>query len=854
MRKFPLFLAGLLGSAYLFGQEATTQIDLLPAAPQVPATAVEQFLDYEVFQLDHTPLYDLWRTGGERIEFDLVPHTGTTVSLELYRYDLRAPNYVLRSGSRAGRGAKLHRRLPSAQYKGLTNSQDQQTAIVTIDSSYLLAYWQTEGEEFFLEPLWRFWPEAERDLYVRYRATGVVDSLGTCSAVNRFDGDHDHRHGHHHDHTAGASGRSNMGDCLEVDLAIAADFELFQDFGSVSATENWMLNGLALVQTNYDSQPGDEEFDDELRYLVTSTYIANNNANDPWTNSNSANDLLDDFTDWGNDGNFSNPHDVATLWTGRNFDGGTIGLAWLDAVCSSVRYNVCENFSSNTQAMRVLWAHELGHNFGSNHDSGGGFIMSPSVNTSTTWSASSRNQINNYYQNINCLTNCPQFPPVANFSASANNICPGNQVAFNDASSGVVDNYQWSFPGGTPSSSTEPSPIVTYENAGNYVASLTVSNELGSNSSSTNISVAPGQTDLRVVQNFEADNFGTLTPQNPDGSFGWELGNVSGNGGQIVAYMNNYEYNADGQVDRLVLPTQDMTSSSSLRLEFEYAYVRYNANFRDQLRVTVTTQDGTDEVFFGDETGGGNFATGPDNLSFFVANSPSDWCFTGPQCISLDLSAYDGLPEVGVAIENINGYGNTMFVDNIVLSAICTPPQLPVEWLSFEARPRENAARLDWAVNQDELHAGFVVERASTSQAANWQNLGFVPARGGAASEVAYAFDDYEVQAGQTYYYRLRQQDVDGRESFSLIRTVTFGELATEASIWPNPADNELSLLTSGEGGQYELIDARGRTIGAAPLSGRRTRIDLEGVPPGLYALRVIYPGGRLESLKLVRR
>jgi PKD repeat protein len=58
--------------------------------------------------------------------------------------------------------------------------------------------------------------------------------------------------------------------------------------------------------------------------------------------------------------------------------------------------------------------------------------------------------------------------PFANFSANVLSGCPGFTVQFSDNSFGNPSSWLWSFPGGTPSTSTDQNPIVTYNNAGTY--------------------------------------------------------------------------------------------------------------------------------------------------------------------------------------------------------------------------------------------------------------------------------------------------------------------------------------------------------------------------------------------------
>jgi len=64
---------------------------------------------------------------------------------------------------------------------------------------------------------------------------------------------------------------------------------------------------------------------------------------------------------------------------------------------------------------------------------------------------------------------------VANFQGSPSNICAGTTVNFTDLTTGgTPTSWLWSFPGGTPTSSTQQNPTVTYPTAGTYAVTLTV--------------------------------------------------------------------------------------------------------------------------------------------------------------------------------------------------------------------------------------------------------------------------------------------------------------------------------------------------------------------------------------------
>lgn len=81
------------------------------------------------------------------------------------------------------------------------------------------------------------------------------------------------------------------------------------------------------------------------------------------------------------------------------------------------------------------------------------------------------------------LAACPTVN--ANFSASPTQVVQGGTINFSDLSTGSPNSWSWSFPGGTPSSSTQQNPTVTYNTAGTYNVTLTATNGIGSTDTET---------------------------------------------------------------------------------------------------------------------------------------------------------------------------------------------------------------------------------------------------------------------------------------------------------------------------------------------------------------------------------
>lgn len=70
----------------------------------------------------------------------------------------------------------------------------------------------------------------------------------------------------------------------------------------------------------------------------------------------------------------------------------------------------------------------------------------------------------------------------AYFKADKTNTMTGDSIHFDDLSLGYPDNWNWTFEGASPSSSTEENPTVVYDSAGTFKVTLTISN--GSENSS----------------------------------------------------------------------------------------------------------------------------------------------------------------------------------------------------------------------------------------------------------------------------------------------------------------------------------------------------------------------------------
>lgn len=155
---------------------------------------------------------------------------------------------------------------------------------------------------------------------------------------------------------------------------------------------------------------------------------------------------------------------------------------------------------------------------------------------------------------------------------------------------------------------------------------------------------------------------------------------------------------------------------------------------------------------------------------------------------------------------------------------------LPVELLSLDARPTAKTVVLTWSTASEVANDRFVVERSRAGQ--NWESVGTVRANGRSGAD--YELTDDNPLDGRSYY-RLRQVDLDG--TFALFGPVAVRFATAELAVFPNPAGAELQLNREIDDAQAQLLTPAGRLLGIRPINAGR--MDLTGLRPGLYLLRV---------------
>jgi PKD repeat protein len=265
------------------------------------------------------------------------------------------------------------------------------------------------------------------------------------------------------------------------------------------------------------------------------------------------------------------------------------------------------------------------------------------------------------------------------FSANQTTMCTGTTVTYTPSQTSGIATYSWSFPGGTPSTSTAVNPTVTYSTAGTNNASLSVtaiSNGATYSKSKTNYITVNANTtvSLPISEGFVSTTFPPTgwTIYNTNSSSTWARTTAAGKApttGNSVRFAN-FTIN-DATYDELRLPKADIASYSSATLTFDVAYAPYDATNFDGLEVLVSTDCGGTFTSVYSKSGT-TLATASATTSAFTPTT-AQW-----RAETVDLTPYVGNSSVWIAFRNLAGYGNNLYVDNINVTGVSGTPTAPV--------------------------------------------------------------------------------------------------------------------------------------------------------------------------------
>lgn len=263
--------------------------------------------------------------------------------------------------------------------------------------------------------------------------------------------------------------------------------------------------------------------------------------------------------------------------------------------------------------------------------------------------------------------------PIAELTVSDTRLCEGHPTVFTDYSwNAEVTQVAWTFEGGTPATSSDSSPTVTYQTPGTYDVTLIATSAGGSDTIHYNdlITVTPfgeGPT-ATINEGMEQAGFPINTDPDlswfidPTPTFTWERSTETSVSGTASAMVDLTQVPTGTTVD-LISPALDFSwiNSDNAQMTFWVAHAPRNGDSDERLRVFVSNNCGENWSIRYSEDGLDLATNGGTDVTGIFIPTPSEW---REETVNLG-STVVGEPHILIRFEATSDEQNNLYIDDI---------------------------------------------------------------------------------------------------------------------------------------------------------------------------------------------
>lgn len=380
----------------------------------------------------------------------------------------------------------------------------------------------------------------------------------------------------------------------------------------------------------------------------------------------------------GDDGVADTPNTIG--WQTCNVNGESCGS--LDNVENYMEYSFCSKMFTEGQAAR----------------------MHAALNSSVD----GRNNVVSSSNLSFTGVNDPDVLCKADFQADKRQICVGQTIEFEDLSFHSPSGWEWSFPGGSPSSSTSQNPSVTYNEPGTYEVTLQATDGTSTDTETRTafIEVLDYGASIPFMESFEHYDDIESSPWEAvekGYSRNFEITDEFAHTGEQSVMLENFGQSSGRKYELISAPIDLSSVTDEATLTYRYAYRKRSNNNAPTLRVWFTNTCGEawslrNQVHSGDISDGFN-----NESSYWTPSSMDDW-------VTVHVTAVTGnfwVDDFRVKFEFESGGGNNFFLDDINVypfgpSDLNVEEQNSLEGLSLYPNPATTEATLEYDVKNAE--------------------------------------------------------------------------------------------------------------------------------------------------------
>lgn len=175
-----------------------------------------------------------------------------------------------------------------------------------------------------------------------------------------------------------------------------------------------------------------------------------------------------------------------------------------------------------------------------------------------------------------------------------------------------------------------------------------------------------------------------------------------------------------------------------------------------------------------------------------------------------------------------------IYSNNFDVTDVKPTVTLPLAWLSFTAKDQGNNIALHWKTATEINVKSFMVQHSADGH--HWNNIGEIMATN-TNSIQSYSFLHGTPENGRNFY-RLQQQDLDSKVSYSKVLMVNFFTGNQKLNVFPNPAVNGKITIKLEKQSIVQIYNNLGILVLQKYLPAGSNSLQLTNLSKGLYSIK----------------
>ena len=175
---------------------------------------------------------------------------------------------------------------------------------------------------------------------------------------------------------------------------------------------------------------------------------------------------------------------------------------------------------------------------------------------------------------------------------------------------------------------------------------------------------------------------------------------------------------------------------------------------------------------------------------------------------------------------------------------------LPVTFVNFYLLKRNGDVEVHWATGSEINNNHFEIERSSDGR--TWGMIAMVLSNGNSNSIVSYSYTD-KTNKSALAYYRIKQVDIDGRATYTAVRTIKNDATANATDIFSNKKNITIKFDQVKSTVSVRVLTINGQTIIHQSYNNSAyISFTMYNVNPGIYVVQVTDESNFTESKKIM--